>query len=66
MNHGLLTKATHDYSLRLAPALLIKEQEVVDAVKCIAAGVKDLEKLNNERVKSGYKKPTKHWTASYK
>lgn len=28
MKLGLLTKATHDYSLRLAPALVIKEQEV--------------------------------------
>ena len=28
MKLGLLTKATHDYSLRLAPALVIKEEEV--------------------------------------
>lgn len=49
MKHGLLTKATHDYSLRLAPALIIKENEVVEAAKIIADGVKDLEKLNKER-----------------
>ena len=28
MKLGLLTKATHEYSLRLAPALVIKEEEV--------------------------------------
>lgn len=60
MKLGLLTKATHDFSLRLAPALLIKENEVREAAKIIKEGVKELEKLNNERAASGYKKAAKH------
>jgi len=51
MKLGLLTKATHDYSLRLAPPLVIKEKEVVEAAKIIAQGVKELEKLNQEKSK---------------
>lgn len=35
MKLGLLTKASHDYSLRLAPALLIKEIEVIEATNII-------------------------------
>jgi ornithine--oxo-acid transaminase len=43
MKLGLLTKATHDYSLRLAPALVIKEHEVIEAASVIREGVKVLE-----------------------
>jgi acetylornithine/succinyldiaminopimelate/putrescine aminotransferase len=56
MRHGLLTKATHDYSLRLAPALLIKESEIKEAAKLIKAGIADLEKLNKEKAATGQKK----------
>ncbi len=49
MKHGLLTKATHDFALRLAPPLIIKEQEVVEAANIIKVGVKELEKINKER-----------------
>ena len=51
MKKGLLTKATHDYALRLAPALIIKEGEVIEASNIIKEGVKELEKLNDERTK---------------
>jgi acetylornithine/succinyldiaminopimelate/putrescine aminotransferase len=51
MKLGLLTKASHDFSIRLAPALIIKEKEVLEASKIIKEGIKELEKLNNERSK---------------
>lgn len=38
MKKGLLTKASHDYSLRLAPALIIKEKEIVEATNIIKEG----------------------------
>ena len=49
MKLGLLTKATHDYSLRLAPALIINEDQVREAAGIIKEGVKVLEQLNKER-----------------
>ena len=49
MKLGLLTKASHDYSIRLAPALIIKEKEVVEASNIIKEGFKHLEILNKER-----------------
>jgi acetylornithine/succinyldiaminopimelate/putrescine aminotransferase len=49
MKKGLLTKATHDYALRLAPALVIKEGEIIEAANIIKEGVKELEKLNDQR-----------------
>ncbi len=54
MKLGLLTKATHDYSLRLAPALVIKEEEIRDAASIIREGVLVLENLNKERGTSGH------------
>lgn len=56
MKLGLLTKATHDYSLRLAPALVINEDQVKEAASIIAEGVKVLEGLNKERSIQGGKK----------
>ena len=49
MKLGLLTKATHDYSLRLAPALLINETQIREAANVIKEGVKVLENINKER-----------------
>lgn len=49
MKHGLVTKGTHKYSLRLAPALVIKEKEVISAAFKIRKGVRELEKLNSQR-----------------
>lgn len=44
--HGLLTKATHDSTIRLAPPLVITEQEIKESVQIVAAGLDDLKKLN--------------------
>ena len=49
MKKGLLTKATLDYALRLAPALVIKEGEIIEAANIIKEGVKELEKLNDQK-----------------
>lgn len=46
--HGLLTKATHDSTIRLSPALVINEHEVMESVEIIANATKDLEKMNEE------------------
>lgn len=46
---GLLTRAAKDYNVRLAPALVISEKEVLKSVKIIKKGIKALEKLNKER-----------------
>mgnify|MGYP001806339534 CR=1 FL=1 len=51
MKKGLLTKATHDFALRLAPALIIREGEVVEAANLIKDGVKELEKMELEKSK---------------
>jgi ornithine--oxo-acid transaminase len=51
MKLGLLTKATHTYSLRLAPALMINEKQILEAVQLIKVGLKELESLNKSRAK---------------
>jgi acetylornithine/succinyldiaminopimelate/putrescine aminotransferase len=56
MKLGLLTKATHTYSLRLAPALVINEDEIKDAASIIREGVLVLENLNKERSTSSHAK----------
>ena len=48
-NNGLLTKATHNYTLRLAPALTATEKEITEACKKIKKGFIAIEKLNRER-----------------
>jgi ornithine--oxo-acid transaminase len=53
MKLGLLTKATHDYSLRLAPSLVIKEEQVKEAASIIKEGVLVLEHLHKERSTHG-------------
>jgi ornithine--oxo-acid transaminase len=49
MKIGLLTKATHNYTVRLNPALVIKEEEVIKASNLVAKAIKKLEVLNKER-----------------
>lgn len=46
MAHGLITKATHDTTVRLSPALVINKAEVEQSVEIIAKAAKDLEKLS--------------------
>ncbi len=52
MENGLLTKATHTYTVRFAPALVINEKEVIKASKIIKKSIKQIEKLNKERKQS--------------
>ena len=47
--HGLLTKATHDSTIRLAPPLVITEEEIKQSVEIVGAGLEDLKKLNEQR-----------------
>ena len=47
-DHGLLTKATKDNSIRFAPALVINEQEVKEGAEIVKNSLKDLEALNNQ------------------
>merc|ERR1719469_311972 len=42
---GLLTKSTHDYTVRFAPPLVITEAEVKQSVEVVAAGTHKLEQL---------------------
>jgi len=35
MKNGLLTKATHDYCVRFAPALVIDQKELSEAVDIV-------------------------------
>lgn len=44
--HGLLTKATHDSTIRLTPPLVITESEVDEVVEIVANASKDLVQLN--------------------
>lgn len=46
--HSLLTKATHDMTIRLAPPLVINESEIKQAVEIVGAGLEDLQKLNEQ------------------
>lgn len=47
--HGLLTKATHDYTIRLAPPLVITESEILQSVEIIQAATKDLKQLSESQ-----------------
>lgn len=47
--HGLLTKATHDSTIRLAPPLVITAEEVKQSVEIVGAGLEDLKKLNEQK-----------------
>jgi len=43
MRNGLLTKATHTYAMRLAPALIIEEKEIREASEILRYSLKELE-----------------------
>ena len=51
MKKGVLTKSTHTYSIRLAPALTITEKELTLACNKIKYAVRALERLNRDRKK---------------
>ena len=46
---GLLTKATHDSTIRLAPPLVITEEEIKQSVEIVGAALEDLKKLNEQK-----------------
>jgi ornithine--oxo-acid transaminase len=46
--HGLLTKATHDSTVRLTPPLVITESEVNEVVEILAKAALDLVKKNEQ------------------
>ena len=47
--NGLLTKSTHDYVVRLSPALVIEKNEVDHAVEILDKSMKQLEQLQASR-----------------
>lgn len=44
--HGILTKATHDHTVRLTPPLVINESEIMEIVDITHKALKDLEDHN--------------------
>jgi len=48
MSNGLVTKATHENSVRLAPALNIEEKLILKASNIIKKSVHDLERKNKK------------------
>jgi len=49
--NGVLTKATHDLTVRLSPALVINKEEIDAAMTIIEKSMVQLEELNEERSK---------------
>jgi acetylornithine/succinyldiaminopimelate/putrescine aminotransferase len=54
--NGLLTKATHDMTIRLSPALVIREEEIDMAMDIVEKSLVQLEILNHTRSQ----RPDKH------
>ena len=46
---GMISKSTHDYCVRLTPALVINKQEVDDGFEILEKSLQELEVINNER-----------------
>jgi acetylornithine/succinyldiaminopimelate/putrescine aminotransferase len=44
--NGILTKATHDHTVRLTPPLIINESQIMQAVEIAHKAVKELEVYN--------------------
>ena len=49
MTNGLLTKATHTYCVRFAPALIINEKEIHESADIIEKSLAQLDQLNNSK-----------------
>jgi acetylornithine/succinyldiaminopimelate/putrescine aminotransferase len=47
--YNLLAKSTHRYCVRLSPALVINEAEIMEAAEIIKNAMADLEELNNQK-----------------
>ena len=48
MKNGLLTKATHDYCVRFAPALVINEDELNAAVDIVSQSMEEFHQLHDQ------------------
>ena len=48
MKNGLLTKATHDYCVRFAPALVINKEELEAAVGIVGQSLEEFQELNDK------------------
>lgn len=48
MKNGLITKATHAYTIRFAPALIVKEHEINEACEIVSKSLKEFEQLNEK------------------
>ncbi len=46
---GILSKSTHDYCVRLTPALVINKSEIDAGVEIVEKSLQELEVINNER-----------------
>ena len=47
--NGIITKATHDYCVRLSPSLVITKDEIDEAHTIIEKSLRQLEELNAQR-----------------
>ena len=63
---GLLTKATHQYVLRLAPALIVNEKQIMKAAKITKYALNDLQKLNRERKREARETKSSEKSAKHK
>ena len=48
LNHGILSKATHDYCLRFTPALVVREEEIHEACDKVEKAMVELEEMNGK------------------
>ena len=49
MKNGLVTKATHECTVRFAPALVINEQEINEACDIVSKSLVELEALSKSK-----------------
>ena len=47
--NGIITKATHNYCVRLSPALVINKDEIDETHEIIVKSLRELEQLNAQR-----------------
>jgi len=49
---GFLARATHQYNVRMAPALIITKEEIKKGTDLVKEAIKNLEKVSSERLKT--------------
>lgn len=50
MRNGLLTKATHDMTVRFTPALVVTKPEIDDAIEIVEKSIEELTSLSEQRL----------------